>query len=198
MDLFAMIEAGFPADKKEQCRKVASTIGIKTISHYPLGFCDGYNSENELYALSDGTMIRIPYRVYFCENDTAYDGMNVEEKLICDCVFTRSSNGFLRQKHLRRILETEIPEWCMPYLLRLSAEYVVEIIDCIYCALLSGDHAAIQAFCLQNSALLKRSFQRMTSYWNEYYKQQYPVFHDYVGFKLYKHIFAPHLNLERL
>ena len=67
--------------------------------------------------------------MYLEDDDALYtDITDIDEKLIFDCIFTRNCNGFLREKHLKNIIACDaIPEWCMPYILRLSSEYVVDI-----------------------------------------------------------------------
>ncbi len=79
----------------------------------------------------------------------------------------------------------------MPYILRLSSEYVVEITEIIYEAIKGKDNRQIQDFCRNNPILLKRAYTRMTSYWKCYYKYQYPEFEDYVGKKLFDECFFP-------
>ena len=193
-----MFVDGFPYSIREEYINVISVISYRTINNVSIGVQDAYNSENESYSLFDGTDIKFPYRIYFVDDESIYEKLTSIEKMVYDCIFTRSCDGYIREKHLLNLLNTEIPEWCMPYILRLSSEYVVEIIALLYDALIHKDNDMVQAFCYNNPKQLKRSYQRMVSYWNEYYRNQYPKFRDYIGRKLFRECFAPRTNFEKI
>lgn len=114
----------------------------------------GYNSEKEIYNLSDGTQIKFPYRVYCPDADQAYFQFSDNEKLIYDCIFTRSNDGHILEKHIRNILMTDIPEWCFPYIVRSSADYVLEIINAIYEQLMPRDNNLLHIFCRRNLEII--------------------------------------------
>ncbi len=198
MEVFNMFVDGFPYHIKKEYQNVIAVICVKTINNVAVGVQDGYNSENEYYLLSDGTKIKFPYRIYFVDDDSVYEKLTNIEKMIYDCIFTRSCDGHIREKHLINLLNTKIPEWCMPYILKISSEYVVEIIELIYDSLKNKDNTSMQVFCLNNPKLLKRAYQRMVSYWNEYYRSRYRKFNAYVGRKLFRECFAPKINFELL
>ncbi len=101
-------------------------------------------------------------------------------------LYTRSCDGYVRQRHLRRIMEDDFPQWCMPYILKLSSEYVVEIIDDIYDYMKTRDNTSFQVFCKNNPYIFRNSYSRMVSYWNEFYRCRCYKFHNYVGYRLYK------------
>ncbi len=149
----------------------------------------GYNSENEIYILSDGTKIRFPYRIYCADNDYEYSQLTDHERLICDCILTRNSDGRIREKHIRNILMSDIPEWCFPYIVRASADYVFEIIEVIYDFLKQRKNSQLQAFCRNNSEIVRTDYRRMYSYWYEYYRRDFPEFSDYIGMKLFAECF---------
>ena len=86
----------------------------------------------------------------------------------------------------------------MPYILKLSAEYVMEILDDIYKGLRTRDNTQFRAFCANNPHMFRRSYTRMVSYWNEYYRYECYRFHDYVGYRLYKECFGYSRKYERL
>ncbi|MCR4651564.1 MAG: hypothetical protein K5662_07380 [Lachnospiraceae bacterium] len=193
-----MFSEGFPIELNEEYYHVISVVSKKTVNNVSCGVSDGYNSENEIYYLSDGSKVRFPYRLYFEDDEYAYDGLNDIEKSIYDCIFTRHCDGHIREKHLRRLLSTEMQEWFIPYLLRLSSEYVVEIVELIYETLKDSDNQMIQDFCHNNPLLLKRAYTRMVSYWECFYKSEYPIFKSYVGCKLFKECISPHTNFEKI
>ena len=114
-----MFESGFPECLKNELEIVLKHIDMKnngTSSDYTEGPCK----------LLDGSKIQYPYRIYFNDDEGKYQELNTkEQKLIYHCIFSRSYNGYVREKHLRAILEEDYPEWCMPYIWRLSAEYII-------------------------------------------------------------------------
>lgn len=195
-----MFSNGFPEkDMQNKYKKVVSLICKETYNNNSIGYADAYNSENEFYVLSNGEKICFPYRVYYCDDDLIYSQLtDDDEKLIYNCIFSRSCDGQVREKHLMRMLNSDFPEWCMPYVLRLSSEYVVEIIEQIYLLMKKKDNTAFQMFCIKNPSLLKRAYTRMTSYWNEFYREKYSKFDSYIGTKLFKECFCPNTNFEKL
>ena len=193
-----MFSEGFPIELNIEYIHVLSVISKKTVNNVSCGISDGYNSDNEVYYLSDGSMVRFPYRIYFEDDEYAYSILDDIEKAIYDCIYTRHCDGHIREKHLERLLSIKMQEWFMPYLLRLSSEYVVEIVELIYKEIKGRDNQRIQIFCHNNPLLLKRAYTRMTSYWECYYKNQYPEFKSYVGRKLFRECFSPHTNFEKI
>ena len=195
-----MVKLWFPEEIGDKYKELLPSITDKLPDEFlSVAYADGYDSDNEYYSLSDGTSICFKYRIYFCDDEMFYSSIeNHTEKLIYDCVFTRSNCGYTREKHLKRILATDFPEWCMPYILRLSSEYVVEIVECIYKNLITRDNTKFNLFCRNNPRMLKRAYTRMVSYWNEFYRDDYSNFDDYVGTKLFKECLSPHTNFEKL
>lgn len=186
---------GFPQELQKKFYNVPGKISKQTYNNVSCGIGDEY----ETYLLLDSSTGTIPARIYFIDDEKAYDELeDKEEKLIYDCIFTRSCDGYVRQRHLRNILADDFPEWCMPYILKLSAEYVVEIIDDIYRGLRTRDNTQFRAFCANNPYMFRRSYTRMVSYWNEFYRQECHRFHDYVGYRLYKECFGYSRKYERL
>ena len=191
----------FPIELKEKYKRVFSKICpfAFTKERYERYIAHGYNSDNEWYLLSDSEMIRFPYRVYLKDNDSVYLKLpDNESKLIYDCIFTRNCDGYVREKYLRNILDSDFPEWCIPYILRLSSEYVVEIVETIYETLKTRDNTDIQAFCRNNPKMVNRAYTRMVSYWDCFYKDKCWRFKDYVGRKLFRECFLPGVNFEKL
>lgn len=180
-----MFEQGFPLELSGTLHKVLGVISSQTYNNISKGYIEGDN--NEEYILLDGSNITFPYRIYYVDNECVYNKLDsIEEKLIYDCIFSRSSNGHVREKHLRNLLIDEMPDWCMPYILKLSSEYVKEIVEVIYIYMSDKDNSLFRAFCEMNPYMFRYSYSRMTSYWNEYYRCECFEFHNYVGYKLYK------------
>ena len=156
------------------------------------------NSENEVYVLSDGTRISFPDRVYCLDDDDVYLGLSDIGKLIYDCIYTRHCDGRVREKHIRNILAVDYPEWCFPYIMKLSSEYVVEITSVIYDALKERENIDLWLFSKNNPKMLQRAYRRMVSYWNEFYRKDCPKFENYVGRKLFWECLAVRTNFEKI
>ena len=192
-----MFEAGFPLELQSELHNVLRVISTQTYNNFSKGYTEEDN--NEEYVLLDGSIIAFPYRVYFLDDESIYSKFNSrEERLIYDCIFSRSYDGYVREKHLKNLLIDDMPEWCMPYVLKLSSEYVKEIVEDIYIFMNDKDNILFQAFCDLNPYMFRYAYSRMTSYWNEFYRSDCYRFHNYVGYKLYKNCFNYSRRFERL
>jgi len=135
--------------------------------------------------------VLIPGRIYFKEPAlSVMRALDVRDRLILSCVYTRHHDGFIREKHLRELIKYDWPQWAFPFVVRLSSEYVLEIIDLLYEHLRDKDNTALRAFCAQNPQEMQLAFARMASYWNEYYRSRYPKFRKYVGRALFRECFG--------
>ena len=151
-----------------------------------------------VWKLSDGETVSLPHRIW--SSDALLPGLPLTErqKLIYHCIFTRSSDGYARQRHAEALLERETPEWVMPFILELSQDYVAEILEVLYNGLRERDNREYQAFCRLNWDAFHKGYDRMLSYWAEYYRwydprtQKYRKtrYRDYVGWKLYAEVFG--------
>ncbi len=72
----------------------------------------------------------------------------------------------------------------MPYVIKILGEYVFEILDVIYKELDNLDLAMYRNFIENNRDFYILTKQRVTSYWNCYYRWLYKNKHNYVGFKI--------------
>ena len=125
-------------------------------------------------------VISIPYRIYYePPADQAITGLNRIESEMLDCLFTRHCNGFVRQKHLARIIQSH-NSWIPCYVVPLIGEYVVEIIRVIQENSQYLKARAYADFVRANPDFLLRTEQRAVSYWDCYYRSikrdQYPAF----------------------
>lgn len=134
------------------------------------------------YKLLSGEEIQFPYRVYNVENIKIPSELTYTQKMIFHAFLSRSTNGYIREKHIHEILKMNYTEWIFPYIIKLSDEYVVEILELIYYYLKDKDCKEIKSFCVLNINSFLRSYDRMVSYWNEYYRGS---FYEYVGRKLF-------------
>ena len=103
---------------------------------------------------------------------------------------SRSSDGYVREKHIKALLKSDPPVWAMPYVIKICDEYVVEILQTVYDLLISRDCTEYRRLCALNFDYLKRAHTRMISYWNEVYRWDCYRYCDYIGKKLYRDCFG--------
>lgn len=120
-----------------------------------------------------------------------------EQKLIYHCIFSRSCDGFVRQRHIEAILSDNYPFWAFPFILKVSDEYVMEIVEIIYEKLRFCNTTEMKEFCLVNLQQFIRSHDRMISYWNEFYRERCFRYKNYVGKKLYENCFGYTRSMEK-
>ncbi len=172
-----MLRHSFPQKFSEDTAIVACSI--------PKGiYVDGSFCK---YKLLSGENIEFPYRIYGVEKIETPSEFSLEQKIIFHAFLSRSNNGYVREKHIHEILEIDYPEWIFPYIVKLSDEYVIEILDLIYSYLKNKDCQEIKNFCKLNTFSFVRSYDRMASYWGEYYGGS---FYKYVGRKLFRECYG--------
>ena len=116
-----MFEEGFPYELQDKVHKVLGKMSLRTYNNILRGVSEECTKEE--YILLDGSTISFPYRMYFIDDEKIYNELEgKEEQFIYSCIYTRSCDGYVRQRHLRKIMENDFPQWCMPYILKLSSE----------------------------------------------------------------------------
>lgn len=131
-------------------------------------------------------IIFLPCRIYYHEIlDEQLVKLNETQKRLIYTLYTRHNNGFLREKYLRKIFEdnsNELDTYMIPYIIALSSEYVVEIIEVILRNIKLIKRDRLSKFIACNSKYILTIEGRISSYWGEYY-QNIPK-KDYCGYKL--------------
>ena len=134
--------------------------------------------------------VEIPERIYNPEPEPDREkALAADCRQVLACLYTRHHDGHVRQRRLNEVIHlTEA--WVAPFVIRLIGEYVVEILDDIRKGLsaleVAGSlhRAQYAAFGAANPEFLELTSQRVVSYWNCYYRSQYPRLSDYPGFQL--------------
>lgn len=75
------------------------------------------------------------------------------QKEILYCIYTRSCNGYIREKYLKELLKLDFDYWAIPFIVKLSDEYIVEILEVIYDKLKIRNNDDIKRFGLENKIL---------------------------------------------
>lgn len=181
-----MFENGFPNNLKGDVSKIIKLIQDKA---YPGVNVD--TLEDMVQYSNNGQLIEFPYRIYF--SDIIYESLselNLQQEMILHCIYTRSCDGYVRQRHLKLLLQLNFADWVIPYIVKVCDEYIVEILEMTYDALKNQDTERIKQFCYENIQSFSKSYDRMVSYWNEFYRYKYSHFRRYIGRKLFRECFG--------
>ncbi|MFE3446030.1 hypothetical protein ACFXNW_23630 [Nocardia sp. NPDC059180] len=134
----------------------------------------------------EGEDLTIPYRLYNAElAEDVFGRLSARQTKILHCLYTRHHDGRVRQHHLNRIIEATDP-WIVPYVVQLVGEYVLDIVISIQQRLTALDEPgtphrlAYGRFCVANTEFLHLTSQRVSSYWDCYYRDRY-LRRDYPG-----------------
>lgn len=132
----------------------------------------------------NGEQLSIPFRVYLREPEPdRISALSSFQQLILSAILSRSSDGYVREKNARELLQSDEP-WIPPFVLQLLGEYVLPIIRVI------EDRSAVLQrpeycrFVVDNPAFFHLLKQRITSYWNCYYRSMFPRLTDYPAFQM--------------
>lgn len=183
----------FPKELNKDLQEVLKIIPKKTYNNVSIGY-----SENVIEYSFNNIIIKIPYRIYFSDVDiTKIDDLTDTQKVILYCIYTRSCNGYVREKYLNELLKLNFDYWVIPFIVKLCDEYVIEILEIIYDKLKDRNNNDIKIFCLENKSVINKSYSRMISYWNEFYRDREFNFHKYIGRKLFTECLGYNRTFER-
>ncbi len=126
-----------------------------------------HTSMGDFAALVRGEPLTIPYRIYHPEANE--QPTTVQQATIAHCIYTRHSDGFVRQRHLNHLFGAN-QLWVAPFVLHLVGEYVIEILQDIEQSLHLLDRDIYGAFLSENPRWLPLLERRCISYWDCYYR----------------------------
>jgi hypothetical protein len=161
-----VFSAAFPASLREA---VLSAAALITKGGYYLHA--PVRDERHIVTV-EGEAVDIVARIYNPE-------LTVEEadtlvgtpREVLDCLYTRHHDGFVRQRHLQRIVQLTHP-WVAPFVVQLIGEYVIQILIDIRDGLSELDaegstqRLRYGAFVAHNPAFIDLTSQRVMSYWS--------------------------------
>ncbi len=190
-----MFQDSFPRELKDDVEYVSSNISMKTYNNVR----NGESEEQSSWILLDNQRITFPYRVYYIDNiDSLNKKYTPEQITVYHCIFSRSCDGYVRENHIKALLSCDLPIWAIPYIIKVSDEYVVQILESIYQRLKNTNTDNFQATCHKNLQIFLYGHDRMISYWNEFYRTQCYKYHNYVGYQLYKECYGYNRSLDKL
>lgn len=188
-----MLNEAFPQKLNNDLQEVLKMISKETYGNVSID-C----SENVVEYYLNNIVIKIPYRIYLVDVELSKaDNLTDTQKEILYCIYTRSCDGYIREKYLRELLKLDFDYWAIPFIVKLSDEYVVEILKVIYDKLKIRNNDDIKQFCLENKNTISKSYSRMISYWNEYYRTKEPNFHKYIGRELFRECLGYNRTFEK-
>ncbi len=133
----------------------------------------------------DGEDVVIPYRIYSIEPaQAAAETLTSIQQTILSCWLTRHNDGFIRQRHLERIIRQPNP-WVVPFVVQLAGEYVWQILETINHQLPdvrrpgTPMHGLYGEFAFHNPAFVDLTEQRAISYWDCYMRSRHADFRDH-------------------
>ena len=162
-----------------------------------------FTSEQKLHkpfaVFIEGTQINIPQRSYLDSNQLKkIKFLRPIQKEISYCFFSRHHDGYIRQRCLEKILNSN-NYFVMPFIMQLLGEYVIEIIEVIYQNREGINKENLVKYIAENPKHYHVTRQRVYSYWNCNYRKFYPKYGrgvryrgkchlDYPGIKMLKYI----------
>ena len=186
-----MFHHGFPDYLRDD---VTEAVGM--ITRYNNATADV--SEETIQYNQDNRVIRFPYRIYYTDiPDKVIEKVSLRQQMIIHCIYSRNCDGFVRQKHMYSLLHMDYEDWAIPYIVKICDEYVIEIVEMTYDILKEQDTERIKRFCSENIVPFCKSYNRMISYWNEFYRYKYTDFQKYIGRKLFRECFGYSRSMER-
>lgn len=128
----------------------------------------------------------IPERIYYNKPSLLqFNSLTERQQVILNCLFTRHHDGFIREESLRNIIHRcNDYNWIIPYLFRITGEYVIEILQVIKANLDKVDIGLIKNFIAENPKFYHTIESRVVSYWDCYYRHKYPNKEVYVGIEI--------------
>ena len=182
----------FPKDIKSE---IEAVLDILPFQNSNVTLCDGqvYYVNNlihpdEITIQLNNEELRIPDRLYFDEpNIELEDKLSEKQKTILNCIYLRHHNGYIREKRLKKLIG-ENEYWITPFTIQLLGEYVYEILIVLNDIITVETIESYQSFIEENPRYWQITESRMISYWNEYYRREFPKLNDYLGIVLVKRI----------
>ena len=180
---FEIIQRAFPTEVKGEVNSLLTKFTVETkISH----------EWGERVTLGQEIIV-VPHRNYYNPPYSLLASKFSEvEKDILNCISSRNHNGYIRQKAILNIINSN-NYWTIPYIVRIIGEYVIEILNDIDNNFEIINKSNLTSFVKQNLEFHNRTRSRVGSYWHCYFRRQFPEIlkgirvpeeQRYVGFRL--------------
>ena len=189
-----MFQYGFPTSLIDDVEEVIKIMPTKTYNNVDI-LMTGVIFKYYIH----GTEIQLPYRIYCLEPSIdLISRLSKQQKMILNCIYSRSCDGFVREENINELLSANYEAWCIPYIVKVCDEYVVEILEKVYKCLVGQNNENIKKFCKENKSTFVKSYARMISYWNVFYRERCYRYENYIGHKLFMDCFGYTRSMERI
>ena len=180
----------FPRDLSSDVLEVVKIIPIYE-SPYGWGIRLLTNEDKALEFIEiflNNEIIKIPPRTYVYNNEPSEElikKLTEKQKLILSCIYSMSSNGYVREKYLKNIV-TKKDDWIIPFVLKSLGDYVIEITKVTESELFNTeDKTPYKNFIKNNKKYWDYLKARTISYWSVFYRgKEYRKYTDYPAVKV--------------
>ena len=187
-----IIRNAFPSFLQEDVEEVIKVLPLEQsilLTNGEFHKIENLISRDQQPVSLNGESLNIPGRVYFDEpaaEQTNY--LTPIQRTILNCIYLRHHNGHVRQRRLEQMTKSS-EYFTTPFTFHLLGDYVMEILEVLDKQVSSQVLINYTRFIKENKKYWQQTESRMTSYWNEYYRQpKFPMLKDYVGRKIVKRI----------
>jgi hypothetical protein len=168
------------------CAAFPAAIGLEVraaLMHVPP--CDHAPTELNIGPIQiAGEHLHIPYRIYAAEPALfRWKPVGRQQRLILSALYTRHYDGYVREKYVKVLLQAE-ETWVAPFVIQMLGEYVVEIVQLLELHLANLSRESYLLFLKENEPFFCLVRNRIASYWDCYYRSQFPRLEDYPAFRV--------------
>lgn len=165
-------EFAFPSTLRSQVANLILTSSIRL--HHAAQ--EGFNVQ------VDHKKMLIPRRIYWdMKTYLPPSNLNEVDTSILNCLLSRHHNGFVREKAVIHLLESR-HNWVAPYLISAVADYVLEILQVILAQFDTINHQHLIQCITENPVYWEKTGDRIQSYWDCYYRNEFVHFETYPGY----------------
>ncbi|RXJ86398.1 hypothetical protein [Arcobacter sp. CECT 8985] len=180
-DVKELIYKSFPKKLELDVKQVIKILPINKPVTNCLGVEISYIHEIGEQVELETELITINSRIYFDEpNLLKEERLTSQQKKILNCLYTRHSDGYVRQKRIENLLGLD-DYFIIPFMISNAGSYLIEILNIINENINESNVKSYIEFIQENPSYWRLTKDRIVSYWNEFYRFKYNQFKDYVG-----------------
>lgn len=164
-------EFAFPSTHRTQVANLILTSSVRPLHSAQVGY--------KVYV--DHKKILIPKRIYWdMKTYSPPSDLNEVDRTILNCLLSRHHSGFIREKAVIHLLRST-HYWAAPYLISAVADYVLEILEVILAQFDTINHQHLIQCLTENPVYWKKTCDRIQSYWDCYYRDEFIHLETYPG-----------------
>jgi hypothetical protein len=192
ISVYKSLEVCFPESEREDLFDVCALIAKSTGRTRKLPFGGiSFAPRAKKWELLSGERVELPQRIYLSEcTEKKLASLTDTQKAIYHCIFSKSHDGFARERHIEALFALGVPDFALPYIVESGGDYVLEIVQTLYRLIPSENIERYRKFCGRNIKNVQSCHSRMMSYRQEYYMDICPDYGSYVGNVLFSKCFG--------